>query len=125
MDAPGRMMLNRSVIPTKKSDGLAKAIPRKRDQWETGPEAVIIRATGRVQWLRESESAEEAIAVKGRVKLRRRAGSVVIAGVAAAVCFGLSGCLVIGYSSQGRWWVWPGSLAVTVLLVALWWLTRR
>ena len=73
----------------------------------------------------ESESAEEAIAVKGRVKLRRRAGSVVIAGVAAAVCFGLSGCLVIGYSSQGRWWVWPGSLAVTVLLVALWWLTRR
>lgn len=41
------------------------------------------------------------------------------------VCAGLSGCLVVGYSSGGGWWVWPGSVIVTLGLAALWWLSRR
>ena len=37
----------------------------------------------------------------------------------------LSGCLVAGYSSQGGWWVWPGSVVVTLMLLLGWLLTRR
>ena len=43
---------------------------------------------------------------------------------APAVC-SLSGCLVVGYSSGGGWWVWPGSLIVTLVFVVVWLLTRR
>lgn len=43
----------------------------------------------------------------------------------AVLCAGLSGCLVAGYSSQGGWWVWPGSLVMTLVLVLVWLLTRR
>jgi fatty acid desaturase len=44
---------------------------------------------------------------------------------AAIVCCGLSGCLVVGYSSGSGWWVWPGSLVVTLLLFLAWFLSRR
>jgi hypothetical protein len=40
-------------------------------------------------------------------------------------CGGLSGCLVVGYSSGSGWWVWPGSVIITLLLVLAWFLTRR
>ena len=42
-----------------------------------------------------------------------------------AVCASLSGCLVVSYSSQGGWWVWPGSLVVTLVLLLVWVLSRR
>jgi hypothetical protein len=41
------------------------------------------------------------------------------------LCLSLSGCLVAGYSSQGGWWIWPGSVVVTLILAVVWWLTRR
>jgi len=41
------------------------------------------------------------------------------------LCATLSGCLVVSYSTQGGWWVWPGSLVVTLVLVLVWLLTRR
>jgi hypothetical protein len=43
----------------------------------------------------------------------------------AVLCVALCGCLVAGYSSQGGWWVWPGSLVVTLVFVLVWLLTRR
>ena len=40
-------------------------------------------------------------------------------------CFAMVGCLVAGYSSGGGFWVWPGSIVVTVALILLWYFTRR
>jgi hypothetical protein len=40
-------------------------------------------------------------------------------------CWGLSGCLVAGYSSGSGFWVWPGSIVVTLVLVLIWFLMRR
>jgi hypothetical protein len=60
-----------------------------------------------------------------RLGLRRWAGAVLVTGGGAVVCVALSGCLVAGYSSQGGWWVWPGSVVVTLVLLAVWFLTRR
>ena len=47
------------------------------------------------------------------------------AAVAAMFCCGLNGCLVAGYTSGAGWWVWPGSLVVTLVMVLVWWLMRR
>jgi len=42
------------------------------------------------------------------------------------VCsFALVGCLVAGYSSGGGLWIWPGSIVITLALIALWYFTRR
>ncbi len=38
---------------------------------------------------------------------------------------GLSGCLVAGYSSTGGFYVWPGSVVITLLLLLLFLLLRR
>jgi hypothetical protein len=40
-------------------------------------------------------------------------------------CVVLRGCLVAGYSSGSGFWVWPGSIAITLVLVLLWFLLRR
>jgi protein-S-isoprenylcysteine O-methyltransferase Ste14 len=40
-------------------------------------------------------------------------------------CAALSGCLVMGYSTQGGWWVWPGSLVVTAIILGLMFLRSR
>ena len=45
--------------------------------------------------------------------------------VALLLCVSLSGCLVIGYTSGGGWSVWPGSLVITLVLVLIYFLTRR
>lgn len=50
---------------------------------------------------------------------------MLIAGGAAVVCLALSGCLVAGYTSAEGWWVWPGSLVITLVLVLVWLLSRR
>jgi hypothetical protein len=42
------------------------------------------------------------------------------------LCVPLSGCLVMGYSAGGGWWVWPGSVGITLLiLLAMFLLNRR
>ena len=41
------------------------------------------------------------------------------------LCVPLAGCLVVGYTSGGGWWVWPGSLAITLVLLLAWLLSRR
>lgn len=40
-------------------------------------------------------------------------------------CFALVGCLVAGYSSGGGLWVWPGSIVITLVIVLIWFLSRR
>jgi protein-S-isoprenylcysteine O-methyltransferase Ste14 len=55
----------------------------------------------------------------------KRVRAALMLAAAAGVCLPLSGCLVVSYSSQGGWWVWPGSLVVTLVLVLVWLLTRR
>jgi hypothetical protein len=57
--------------------------------------------------------------------MKRTTKTASIVGASLLLCTGLSGCLVAGYSSQGGWWVWPGSLVVTLVLLALWFLSRR
>jgi hypothetical protein len=44
---------------------------------------------------------------------------------ASVATFGLSGCLVAGYSSGGGWFVWPGSLGLLVIIVLIVFLIRR
>ncbi len=36
----------------------------------------------------------------------------------------LSGCLVVGYSSRGGAFVWPGGIGLLLLLLLLWFLFR-
>jgi hypothetical protein len=59
------------------------------------------------------------------VGVRTRAEYAVILGSGLTMCLALSGCLVACYSSQGGWWVWPGSLVVTLVLALVWLLSRR
>jgi hypothetical protein len=40
-------------------------------------------------------------------------------------CAALSGCLVAGYSSGSGFWVWPGSIVVTLVLLLFWFVMRR
>ena len=60
---------------------------------------------------------------------QRRAEHVLRTALAAAVlpvaCVGLIGCLVAGYSSGSGFWVWPGSIVITLVLVLLWFIMRR
>ena len=59
-------------------------------------------------------------------RMQRRISILVKAVLGAALCLPLAGCLVAGYSSGGGWWVWPGSLAITVLmLLTMFLLSRR
>ena len=40
-------------------------------------------------------------------------------------CTQLTGCLVAGYSSGGGFWVWPGSILLTLILLGIFFLNRR
>ncbi len=49
-----------------------------------------------------------------------------VATVAALVVAGLlTGCVAVGYSSGGGWFVWPGGLGLLVLVLLLLFLLRR
>ncbi|MGP8259897.1 MAG: hypothetical protein ACLQM6_08095 [Acidobacteriaceae bacterium] len=52
-----------------------------------------------------------------------RGASMLAAGL--WLCAGLSGCLVVGYASGEGWWVWPGSIVVTLLVLLLMFLFHR
>jgi hypothetical protein len=55
----------------------------------------------------------------------RAARAVSILAASFLLCATLSGCLVAGYTSGEGWWVWPGSLGITLILLALYLLSRR
>ena len=57
--------------------------------------------------------------------MKRTAKAASILGASFFLCAALSGCLVAGYSAGEGWWVWPGSVVVSLLLLLAWWLTRR
>ena len=44
---------------------------------------------------------------------------------ALAVCLPLSGCLMVGYSSRGGGFIFPGGLGLLVMLLVLYLLMRR
>jgi hypothetical protein len=52
-------------------------------------------------------------------------GCAWLAAAGLIACAGLAGCLVAGYSSEGGWWVWPGSLVVTAIILLLMYLRNR
>ncbi len=37
----------------------------------------------------------------------------------AMVCVPLTGCIAVGYTSGGGWFVWPGGLGLLLLLIAI------
>jgi hypothetical protein len=57
--------------------------------------------------------------------MKRTAKAASILGASFFLCAALSGCLVAGYTAGEGWWVWPGSLALTLILLALFLLNRR
>jgi protein-S-isoprenylcysteine O-methyltransferase Ste14 len=53
------------------------------------------------------------------------AARLIVAAGGLLLCMGLSGCLVVSYSAESGWWVWPGSVIVTLAIALIWWLSRR
>jgi hypothetical protein len=41
------------------------------------------------------------------------------------LCTTLTGCLVVGYSSSGGWFLWPGSISLLIVIALIGWLIRR
>jgi hypothetical protein len=74
--------------------------------------------------MQRSLGADDPTGVGGDMP-RRFAKAVCIGGAGALLCVPLCGCLVAGYSSGGGWWVWPGSLAITLVLMLVWLVSRR
>ncbi len=61
-----------------------------------------------------------------QVKNLRKALRIVCAAIAGfGACSMLSGCLIMGYSSSGAGFIWPGGLGLLVLLGLLLWLVVR
>ncbi len=51
-----------------------------------------------------------------------RIAALLLSGLAAANL--LSGCVMVGYSSRGGFFVWPGGVGLVLLLLVLWLLLR-
>jgi len=52
-----------------------------------------------------------------------RAALILVASL--LLCSGLSGCLVVGYTSSEGWWMWPGNIVVTLLILLVMLLFNR
>lgn len=52
-----------------------------------------------------------------------RAALLMMSGLGA--CSALSGCVMLGYSSRGGFFLWPGGLGLLVLLGVLWLIFSR
>jgi protein-S-isoprenylcysteine O-methyltransferase Ste14 len=58
----------------------------------------------------------------GRVGIAK---TVAMAGVLLVVTSMLSGCVAVGYSSGGGWFIWPGGLGLLLVVVLIVMLLRR
>jgi hypothetical protein len=58
----------------------------------------------------------------GRVGMAKTVG---MAGVWLAVASMLSGCVAVGYSRGGGWFIWPGGLGLLLVVVLIVMLLRR
>jgi len=56
---------------------------------------------------------------------RRGIGAAAGVAAACAMMLGLSGCIAVGYSSSGGWFVWPGGLALLLVILFVVFLLRR
>jgi uncharacterized integral membrane protein len=45
--------------------------------------------------------------------------------MALAFCVQLTGCVVVGGSSNGHWFIWPGGLGLLLMILLLVFLLRR
>jgi hypothetical protein len=48
-----------------------------------------------------------------------------LAAMALAFCAQLTGCVVVGGSSNGHWFIWPGGLGLLLMILLLVFLLRR
>jgi hypothetical protein len=55
----------------------------------------------------------------------RNARAATILAMCLWLCAGLSGCVVAGYASGEGWWMWPGSIVATLLVLLLMFLFHR
>jgi hypothetical protein len=53
------------------------------------------------------------------------ARDVLIPASSLILCTPLTGCLVFGYTSNGGWFIWPGSITLLIVVLLLVWLLRR
>ncbi len=52
-----------------------------------------------------------------------RGALILLASLISFVTF--TGCLVVGYSSRGGWFIWPGSITLLIIILLIVWLLRR
>jgi hypothetical protein len=52
-----------------------------------------------------------------------RGALIFAAGLISFVTF--TGCLVVGYSSRGGWFIWPGGIGLLIIILLIIWLLRR
>ncbi len=52
-------------------------------------------------------------------------GRVLWLALVACACLPLSGCIMVGYSSRGGWFLWPGGLGLIFIVLLLLFLLRR
>ena len=60
--------------------------------------------------------------MKSRSKAARHA---LILASTLILCTTLTGCLVFGYTSNGGWFIWPGSITLLLVILLIVWLIRR
>jgi hypothetical protein len=57
--------------------------------------------------------------------MKRAMRSVLLLVSGLAACSALSGCVMMGYSSTGGFFIWPGGIGLLVLLGILWLIFSR
>ena len=57
--------------------------------------------------------------------MRKLAGTAGVMGAWLVAASLLSGCVAVGYSSGGGWFIWPGGLGLLVVVVVIALLLRR
>jgi hypothetical protein len=66
----------------------------------------------------------DAVSERAKAKQRSAVRSLMALAVVLLSTVPLTGCLVMGYSSGGGFFIWPGSLALLVVLALLYFFLR-